>query len=135
MSFTALLNSSSAQSSLRCWGGGLTPRYNWLLDSYNAASDWYYEDFTASGASNLPDNSKFNQVMELSRTTGTRTIGTIPMIGWIAKTREQVCSFATAKYGPQQQNHPSNSQSGNVSNPSASTITTNTPPAPPTPPT
>jgi uncharacterized protein (TIGR03437 family) len=118
---------SELRLSVRRWGGDLTTRYNWLLDSYNAASDWYYEDFTASGASNLPDNSKFNQVMELSRTTGTRTIGTIPMIGWIAKTRDQVCSFATAKYGPQQQTDPYNSQCGNGVKPDGSNITGNDP--------
>ena len=118
---------SELRLSVRRWGGDLTTRYNWLLDSYNAASDWYYEDFTASGASNPPDNSKFNQVMELSRTTGTRTIGTIPMIGWIAKTREQVCSFATAKYGPQQQTDPYNSQCGNGVKPDGSNISGNDP--------
>jgi uncharacterized protein (TIGR03437 family) len=119
---------SGLRLSVRRWGGDLTTRYNWLLDSYNAASDWYYEDFTASNAtSNLPDNSKFNQVMELSRTTGTRTIGTIPMIGWIAKTRDQVCSFAIAKYGPQQQTDPYNSQCGNGIRLDGSNITGNDP--------
>jgi len=98
---------SELRLSVRRWGGDATTRYNWQLDSYNSASDWYYEDFTASNAtSNLPDNSKFNQVVELSRTTGTRTIGTIPMIGWIAKTRDQLCSFSVAKYGPQQKIDP-----------------------------
>src|SRR5690348_15469281 len=54
--------------SVRRWGGDQTTRYNWLLDSYNAAADWYYEDFPASdGSPALPDGSKFNQVMELSR--------------------------------------------------------------------
>jgi uncharacterized protein (TIGR03437 family) len=113
--------------SVRRWGGDLTTRYNWMLDSYNSASDWYYEDFTASTASNLPDNSKFNQVMELSRTTGTRTIGTIPMIGWIAKTRDQNCSFSVAKYGPQQQTDPYNSQCGNGVRPDGSNVTGNDP--------
>ena len=119
---------SGLRLSVRRWGGDLTTRYNWLLDSYNAASDWYYEDFTASNAtSNLPDNSKFNQVMELSRTTGTRTIGTIPMIGWIAKTRDQVCSFAIAKYGPQQQTDPYNSHCGSGIRLDGSNITDNDP--------
>ena len=119
---------SELRLSVRRWGGDATTRYNWQLDSYNAASDWYYEDFTASNATtNLPDNSKFNQVMELSRTTGTRTIGTIPMIGWIAKTRDQVCSFAVAKYGPQQQTDPYNPQCGNGVKPDGSNITGNDP--------
>jgi uncharacterized protein (TIGR03437 family) len=119
---------SELRLSVRRWGGDATTRYNWQLDSYNSASDWYYEDFTASNAtSNVRDNSKFNQVMELSRTTGTRTIGTIPMIGWIAKTRNQNCSFAVAKYGPQQQTDPYNSQCGNGVRPDGTNITGNDP--------
>ena len=114
--------------SVRRWGGDLTTRYNWQLDSYNAASDWYYEDFHASdGAPSLPGGSKFNQVMELSRTTGTRTIGTIPMIGWIAKTRDQNCSFSVAKYGPQQQTDPYNADCGNGVKTDGSNITGNNP--------
>jgi len=114
--------------SVRRWGGDLTTRYNWQLDSYNAAGDWYYEDFHASdGSPNLPDGSKFNQVMELSRTTGTRTIGTIPMIGWIAKTRDQDCSFSVAKYGSQQQTDPYDSDCGNGVKPDGSNITGNDP--------
>jgi uncharacterized protein (TIGR03437 family) len=119
---------SELRLSVRRWGGDATTRYNWQLDSYNSASDWYYEDFTASNATSNPrDNSKFNQVAELSRTTGTRTIGTIPMIGWIAKTRDQNCSFAVAKYGPQQKTDPYNSQCGNGVKPDGTNITGNDP--------
>ncbi|MBZ5591407.1 MAG: glycoside hydrolase family 44 protein [Acidobacteriia bacterium] len=119
---------SELRLSVRRWGGNLTTRYNWQLDSYNAASDWYYEDFHASSdAPILPDGSAFNQVMELSRATGTRTIGTIPMIGWIAKTRDPVCSFGVAKYGPQQQTDPYNADCGNGVKPDGSNITGNDP--------
>src|SRR5271169_2092293 len=27
------------------WGGNATSRYNWKLHTYNAANDWYFEDF------------------------------------------------------------------------------------------
>src|SRR6266516_6582406 len=30
------------------WGGNSTSRYNWKLFTYNAANDWYYEDFNYS---------------------------------------------------------------------------------------
>ena len=119
---------SELRLSVRRWGGDATTRYNWQLDSYNAAADWYYEDFHAgSDAPNLPDGSEFNRVMELSRTTGTRTIGTIPMIGWIAKSRDPKCSFAVAKYGAQQQTDPYNSQCGNGVKPDGTNITGNDP--------
>ena len=27
------------------WGGNATSRYNWKTYTYNAANDWYFEDF------------------------------------------------------------------------------------------
>ena len=30
------------------WGGNATSRYNWKLFTYNAANDWYFEDFNYS---------------------------------------------------------------------------------------
>ncbi|PYT31410.1 MAG: endoglucanase [Acidobacteria bacterium] len=114
--------------SVRRWGGDHTTRYNWKLDTYNAAADWYYTNFAFSpDASGLPDSSKFNQVMELSRQTGSRTIGTIPMIGWMPKTRDRVCSFNVAKYGAQQKTDPYNSACGNGARPDGSNITGNDP--------
>ncbi len=114
--------------SVRRWGGDHTTRYNWKLDTYNAAADWYYTNFAFSpDASGLPDSSKFNQVMELSRQTGSRTIGTIPMIGWMPKTRDRVCSFNVAKYGAQQKTDPYNSVCGNGARPDGSNITGNDP--------
>ncbi|HKW98104.1 MAG TPA: glycoside hydrolase family 44 protein [Bryobacteraceae bacterium] len=113
---------------VRRWGGDATTRYNWQLDSYNAAADWYYEDFPAGdNAPVLPDGSKFNQVMELSRRTGSRTIGTIPMIGWIAASRSPLCSFAVAKYGAQQKTDPYNPKCGNGLTPAGNNITGNNP--------
>jgi uncharacterized protein (TIGR03437 family) len=114
--------------SVRRWGGDQTTRYNWQLDSYNAASDWYYEDFPIlDNNSNLPNNSKFNLVMETARKTASRTIGTIPMIGWIAKSRDPLCSFSVAKYGAQQQTDPYNSNCGNGMTPAGQDITGNDP--------
>jgi len=56
---------SKLRLSVRRWGGDATTRYNWLLDTYNAAADWYYEDFpSSSNDAGLPDHSTFNQVVE-----------------------------------------------------------------------
>ena len=30
------------------WGGDATSRYNWQTFTYNAAADWYFEDFNYS---------------------------------------------------------------------------------------
>lgn len=114
---------------VRRWGGDQTTRYNWQLDTYNAASDWYYETFpfSSDNAATLPDSSQFNQVMELSRQTGSRTIGTVPMIGWAPKSRDRLCSFAVAKYGAQQKTDPYNPACGNGVTPGGSNITGNDP--------
>src|SRR5215467_7679850 len=40
--------------SVRRWGGDATTRYNWQLDTYNSAADWYYENYSyANNASAL----------------------------------------------------------------------------------
>jgi uncharacterized protein (TIGR03437 family) len=87
---------------VRRFGGDATTRYNWKLDAYNAGSDWFFENFPMgnSPAPALPDASRFNQLMELSRRTGNRMMNTISMIGWLPKSRERGCSFPVSTYGP-----------------------------------
>src|ERR1700757_4034650 len=40
------------------WGGNATSRYNWKLFTYNAANDWYYEDFNYTEIGDA-DSAKF----------------------------------------------------------------------------
>lgn len=93
------------------WGGNATTRYNWQLDVYNAASDWY---FTTDPNPNTayPDASWFNDTVARDRAAGVRTMGTVPTIGWATK-RQRACGFSVAKYGAQKQVNPYNSDCGN----------------------
>ena len=81
------------------WGGDSTTRYNYLLDAGNAAGDWYYENFPGS-TTGYPDVSQFNTQVALDKSTGTKTLGTMPLIGWTTQ-RTTACSFSVTKYGAQ----------------------------------
>lgn len=117
------------RTGVRRWGGDAATRFNWQLDTYNAASDWYFENFTWSGsdAATLPDSGAFNHVMERARQDNMKTMGTIPMIGWLPKSRDRGCGFSVAKYGAQQKTDPYYADCGNGNKPDGSAVTGNDP--------
>jgi hypothetical protein len=91
-------------------GGNNTSRYNWQSDLSNTGSDWYFENIPQGGSvSTLPDGSAADLFVEQDRRTGTRTIMTVPLIGWVAKSSSPrdhpfACGFKVSKYGAQQAN-------------------------------
>jgi uncharacterized protein (TIGR03437 family) len=96
------------------WGGDATSRYNWLNDSYNAAADWYFTSFPYNNPHPelLPYGSTFDQFVDKNLTGGVRSLGTIPMLDWLPSQRVQMCSFSVAKYGPQHDVNPYDSDCG-----------------------
>ncbi len=78
------------------WGGDATSRYNYTLDVTSSASDWYFEnqDGLAGGSQS---NSSFNAQVTADQSISARTIGTLPVNGWVAKDGAS-CSFPTATY-------------------------------------
>jgi hypothetical protein len=111
------------------WGGNATTRYNYRNDTSNRASDWYFENIPndVSDPSALPDGSSADQFVEKDRAAGTKTIMTVPLIGWVPKAREKACGFGVAKYGPQQSTDPWAADCGNGVRPDGSVITGNDP--------
>ena len=93
---------------VRRWGGNATTRYNWQYDTSNHASDWYFENIPNDNPdpSTLPDGSETDKFVEQDRRTGTRTLLTVPLIGWTPKDRANACGFSVSKYGNQQQTDP-----------------------------
>ena len=87
---------------------------NWLLDTYNSAGDYYFENYAypATG-STLPDGSAFDAFVDTGLTTATKRLGTIPMMGWLPNTRANVCSYSVSKYGLQQKTDVYNPDCGN----------------------
>jgi len=82
------------------WGGDATSRYNYLLDATSSASDWYFEN-QAGLPGGSTANSSFNKAVTDDAANGTKTLGTVPVLGWVAKDSTS-CSFPTATYPNQQ---------------------------------
>lgn len=80
------------------WGGDATSRYNYKLDVTSSASDWYFENHT--GSTGQQDSSQFNQQVQSDQAIGARTIGTVPVNGWVAKDGSS-CSFPKSTYPSQ----------------------------------
>jgi hypothetical protein len=92
------LNPTAAKAaalSIDRWGGDATSRYNYQLDVTNAASDWYFENSVS--ATGVEDTGAFNAQVQADKTVGAKTIGTVPVNGWVAK-NGTTCSFTQTNY-------------------------------------
>lgn len=100
---------------VRRWGGNSTTRYNWQLDTANRASDWYFENIPNENAHPelLPDGSETDLFVEQDLRTSTRTLLTMPLIGWMPKSRSYSCGFSVIQYGAQQSVDPWRTDCGN----------------------
>ena len=93
---------------VRRWGGNTTSRYNWQIDTYNTGLDWYFENIPLTNASvaALPNGSSTDRFVEQNQRTGSRTLMTVPTLGWVAKRRTDGhpfdCGFKVSRYGAQQ---------------------------------
>ncbi|MGR9036674.1 MAG: glycoside hydrolase family 44 protein, partial [Gammaproteobacteria bacterium] len=119
---------------VRRWGGNATTRYNWQTSMRNTASDWYFENLPdgAVNSANLPDGSASDQFVEQDRRTGTRTLLTVPLIGWTVKSTSPRnhpydCGFKVSKYGSQQSVDQWDTDCGNGVRSSGGDITGNDP--------
>jgi hypothetical protein len=88
------------------WGGDATSRYNWRTFTYNAAADWYFEDF---GYSEIGDSDSVKYIQDV-KAAGSNPLMTMVMLPWVAKTSGW--SFSVAKYGAQCGADPYNSDAG-----------------------
>ncbi|MFG3437145.1 glycoside hydrolase family 44 protein [Nonomuraea sp. NPDC047897] len=111
------------------WGGNHTTRYNFRNDTTNRAGDWYFENIPNDNPdpSTLPAGSETDRFVEQDKATGTQTILTVPMVGWVAKERAKACGFSVAKYGPQQSTDPWTPDCGNGKKPDGTAVTGNDP--------
>jgi hypothetical protein len=91
------------------WGGDGTSQYNWQTGSTNAGSDWYFINGNQNNVTNPPD---FDTFLATNQNAGIKTIGTIPINGWVAKDGG-ACAFSVKKYGAQQAVDPYTSDCGN----------------------
>lgn len=69
------------------WGGDATSTYNWQLHTDNAAADYYFEDFAASGFNNGSDSSSTQFVTDVKK-AGANPLMTMVMLPWVAQSPE-----------------------------------------------
>lgn len=117
---------------VRRWGGNATTRYNWRTSLTNTASDWYFENLPEGSVNvaTLPSGSASDQFVEQNRRTGTKSLLTVPLIGWTAKSTSPRnhpynCGFKVSTYGAQQATDPWDTNCGNGVRGNGSLITGN----------
>jgi hypothetical protein len=111
---------------LNRWGGDGYTLYNYKLDVSNLGDDWFFE-IAPNANTKYPDVSAFNSQAIGDRASGAKTMATMPVIGWTAKSRTRGSSFAVAKYGAQQKTDPYWGIYGNGVKPDGTSIANNDP--------
>jgi Glycoside hydrolase family 44 len=125
------LNASAAKAAnlpIGRWGGDSTSRYNYQLDVTSSAGDYYFENQTGTdgdGAVAVSGVTAFDAFVQSNAAIGAKTLGTVPVMGWIAKDSNS-CSFPTSTYPSQYAVDP-NRDCGDGELPSQADITGNDP--------
>jgi Glycoside hydrolase family 44 len=111
------------------WGGDSTSRYNYLLDVTSDAADWYFENAAGTsgdGGTAVSGVSAFDALVTSNNSLGVKTLGTVPVQGWVAKDSTS-CSFPASTYPSQYAFAPDNSDCGDGELPNQTDITGNSP--------
>ncbi len=78
---------------LLSWGGNPSTRYNWKLgNTWNAGSDWYYQNGNYGNPDGVLVSDDF---IRLANSLSAETRLAVPTLGWVAKDRTS-CSFPNA---------------------------------------
>lgn len=111
------------------WGGNSTTRYNYQIDTFNTASDYFFENiaYENDNLEALPAGSQSDKFVEANNEVGSDTIITVNTLGWNAKSRDKVGGFSVAKYGEQQETDFWLPDAGNGIRPDGSYVTGNDP--------
>ncbi len=88
------------------WGGNATSRYNWKTFTYNAAADWFFEDFAYT---EIGDGDSAKYIRDV-KAAGSNPLITMIMLPWVAKSSGW--SFSVSKYGSQCYADPYNNDAG-----------------------
>jgi hypothetical protein len=100
------------------WGGDSTERYNYKLDVTNDISDYYFENATGTSGDGwlAVNNTKaFDALVESNSANGIKTLGTVPVLGWVAKDSTS-CSYPASTYPNQASYSPSGCGNGKYVN-------------------
>lgn len=86
------------------WGGDSTERYNYQLDVTSSIEDYFFENQGGTGGDgwlSVNGVKAFDALVESNNTNGIATLGTVPVLGWVAKDSTS-CSFPISTYPGQQ---------------------------------
>lgn len=114
---------------VRRWGGNATSRYNYQTDISNHASDWFFNNYKQSDATDLPNDSVVNRFIDTNRAAGADTLLVLPLSGYVSNNDPFACGFRVSVYGPQQQTAAADGRPdcGNGIRPDGTLITGNNP--------
>jgi hypothetical protein len=112
-----LLDSASvkiANPGILRWGGDDTSRYNYQTNMTNSASDYYFENFQGAGGQfpNPSGSTNFTQFVQSTDSAGAATLGTVPVLGWVANSTQYACGFPESQFPGQESYSPSNCGDG-----------------------
>jgi hypothetical protein len=104
------------------WGGNSAETYNWRIRGSNHGNDWYFENFPDCWSAAFTycktghHYSAVDAQIQQDHATGTRTLLTLPLDGWVAKgvtyTNHNPCSFPRGRYPQQNAYDPYNPRCG-----------------------
>jgi hypothetical protein len=104
------------------WGGNAVETYNWQVRGSNHGQDWYFTNFADCWTDAFDfcqrgqDYSAADAQVQQDRATGTATLLTLPLLGWVANavsyTGGHPCSYP-ASANPQDDHDPYHSSCGN----------------------
>ncbi|MGB6687763.1 MAG: glycoside hydrolase family 44 protein [Terracidiphilus sp.] len=82
------------------WGGDNTSRYNYLTNTSNSASDYYF--LNGEGSGGLWPDGDFSDFVTAGAGNGIKTLGTVPVLGWVTNSSTTACSFPESQFTGQQ---------------------------------
>lgn len=108
------------------WGGNETDTYNWRLGSANTGNDYYFENISDCFQHSGPCVPAYRTFVAADHARGTRTLLTLPMVGYVANDAPTVhpftCGFPVSSVGPQKSVDPYDTNCGNGVRPDGSLV-------------
>jgi hypothetical protein len=105
---------SDLGATLGRWGGNASSTYNWILHTYNADNDYYFEDYLTDGGAADGDSVQFVKDIQ---NAGGFPLTTMATLGWAAQSPENGSnghwSFSVKTFGPQCSVDQYNTDAGN----------------------
>lgn len=116
-----LLDATTAQNAnitVARWGGDDTSRYNYQNGNTNSANDYYFQNsagaygMLSGSGSSVAGAANFNDFIAETNALGIKSIGTVPVLGYVTNNSTSACSFPKATYPNQQSYNGSNCGNG-----------------------